>query len=268
MMEQIRQIIENPESADLSLLREVADRYPYFALPGILALKYHADELDSGQTDALKLHLALTTGDRQALFDLVGEDGAGFKDIYPPEAPQAQLTTESAIDTFFATYGMADSAENALLERLIFNPTPDYSEILAREEASQSEADAASEDPLMSKIDAFIRDHSGDEVNASQQLISPEPAAGREASPPVAAPSPVQTQSVQPADDSLLSESLAKIFIKQGRYERAYEIISNLSLNYPKKSIYFADQLRFLQKLIKIRQAEKRRNDIQNNNKD
>ncbi|MCM1037565.1 MAG: hypothetical protein NC406_09620, partial [Bacteroides sp.] len=57
------------------------------------------------------------------------------------------------------------------------------------------------------------------------------------------------------ADDSLLSESLARIFIKQGRYERAYEIISNLSLNYPKKSIYFADQLRYLRKLMLIQQA-------------
>lgn len=51
-------------------------------------------------------------------------------------------------------------------------------------------------------------------------------------------------------DDSLLSESLAKIFIKQGRYERAYEIISGLNLKFPKKSAYFADQLRFLKKLI------------------
>jgi len=62
------------------------------------------------------------------------------------------------------------------------------------------------------------------------------------------------------ADDSLLSESLARIFIKQGRYERAYEIISNLSLNYPKKSIYFADQLRYLRKLMLIQQAARPQN--------
>ncbi|MDE6469309.1 MAG: hypothetical protein K2L28_10500, partial [Muribaculaceae bacterium] len=52
------------------------------------------------------------------------------------------------------------------------------------------------------------------------------------------------------SDDSLLSESLAKIFIKRGRYEKAYEIISGLNLKFPKKSAYFADQLRFLHKLI------------------
>ena len=60
--------------------------------------------------------------------------------------------------------------------------------------------------------------------------------------------SPVQVPEIQ--DDSLLSESLAKIYIKQGRYAKAFEIISNLSLKYPEKSVYFADQMRFLQKLI------------------
>ena len=48
----------------------------------------------------------------------------------------------------------------------------------------------------------------------------------------------------------MLSESLAKIYIKRRRYEKAYEIIHTLSLNFPEKSIYFADQLRFLKKLI------------------
>ena len=63
----------------------------------------------------------------------------------------------------------------------------------------------------------------------------------------------VREESIQPPvqqDESLLSESLAKIYIKQRRYSKAFEIISNLSLKYPEKSIYFADQLRFLQKLI------------------
>jgi len=52
------------------------------------------------------------------------------------------------------------------------------------------------------------------------------------------------------AASSTLSESLAKIYIKQRRYAKAYEIISDLSLKFPEKSVYFADQLRFLQKLM------------------
>ncbi|MDR0976793.1 MAG: tetratricopeptide repeat protein, partial [Prevotellaceae bacterium] len=44
--------------------------------------------------------------------------------------------------------------------------------------------------------------------------------------------------------------TLAKIYIKQQRYEKALEIIKKLSLNYPNKNSYFADQIRFLEKLI------------------
>ena len=51
-------------------------------------------------------------------------------------------------------------------------------------------------------------------------------------------------------DDSCFTETLAKIYIKQRRYGKALEIIKKLSLNYPKKNAYFADQIRFLEKLI------------------
>ena len=51
-------------------------------------------------------------------------------------------------------------------------------------------------------------------------------------------------------DDSCFTETLAKIYVKQHRYSKALEIIKKLSLNYPKKNAYFADQIRFLEKLI------------------
>lgn len=51
-------------------------------------------------------------------------------------------------------------------------------------------------------------------------------------------------------DESFFTESLAKIYIKQRRYDKALEIINKLSLIYPEKNIYFADQIRFLKKLI------------------
>lgn len=51
-------------------------------------------------------------------------------------------------------------------------------------------------------------------------------------------------------EDVFFTETLAKIYIKQGRFEKAYKIIEHLSLNYPKKNSYFADQLRYLEILI------------------
>jgi hypothetical protein len=50
--------------------------------------------------------------------------------------------------------------------------------------------------------------------------------------------------------EGYFTETLARIYIKQGRYSQALEIIQRLSLQFPKKNAYFADQIRFLQKLI------------------
>ena len=57
-------------------------------------------------------------------------------------------------------------------------------------------------------------------------------------------------ESEKDAEDGYFTETLAKIYIKQGRYSKALEIINRLNLNYPKKNAYFADQIRFLEKLI------------------
>ncbi len=53
-----------------------------------------------------------------------------------------------------------------------------------------------------------------------------------------------------PPNEGVFTETLARIYIKQGKYSQALEIIQRLSLVYPKKNAYFADQIRFLKKLI------------------
>ena len=123
---------------------------------------------------------------------------------------------------------------------MIFNPAPDYAGMLAREEQENlPEAPTDAPDSPDARIAAFIlREHP-----AAHKEEEPEPQADEESEK-----SPIPRP--EHSDDSLLSESLARIFIKQGRYERAHEIISGLRLKFPKKSAYFADQLRFLQKLI------------------
>jgi hypothetical protein len=46
------------------------------------------------------------------------------------------------------------------------------------------------------------------------------------------------------------SETLAKQLIRERKYKEAIEILRTLNLNNPKKSVYFADQIRFLEKVI------------------
>lgn len=60
-----------------------------------------------------------------------------------------------------------------------------------------------------------------------------------------------------------LTESFARILIKNKNYSKALTIIEELNLKNPEKSIYFADQIRFLKKLI-INQSKKRESEIEN----
>ncbi|MDX9747461.1 MAG: hypothetical protein RBT57_03070 [Paludibacter sp.] len=52
----------------------------------------------------------------------------------------------------------------------------------------------------------------------------------------------------QPKVDQL--EEQVKLLIQESRYREAIEILQQLNLINPKKSIYFADQIRFLEKII------------------
>lgn len=58
----------------------------------------------------------------------------------------------------------------------------------------------------------------------------------------------IEDQPVTLSED--ISESNAKKLIIEHKYKEAIEILRALNLNNPKKSVYFADQIRFLEKVI------------------
>ena len=220
---------------DASLASRIADEYPFFTLPAALALK--AGMEDESVRRALMAKVALNSPDGETLFRLIDPDGAKLSRFYPDEtAKETTPTTDKAIDTFLDTYGKIDEQEQALLERLIFNPVPDYSQVLARDAEDDVPAEPASGQDAL--LDAFLAKQ---DVAAKHAAEGAGHAVDKEQEEP---------RVVTPSADAPLSESLARIYIKRRRYDKAYEIIRQLSLNFPEKSIYFADQLRFLQKLI------------------
>jgi hypothetical protein len=60
----------------------------------------------------------------------------------------------------------------------------------------------------------------------------------------------LNSEDLQVAADKEISESNAKKLIREHKYKDAIEILTALNLNNPKKSVYFADQIRFLEKVI------------------
>ncbi|MCM1309790.1 MAG: hypothetical protein NC301_02050 [Bacteroides sp.] len=235
----------------------LARQMPWWLLPAVMRLRNGAD-VDAEERKALLTRVAVGAPDLAQMSMAVNANLAvDLGRFYPIERPETP-DTENTIEKFLSTYGHAEKGEDELLERLIFNPTPDYAQILAREEEQSTprpdEAPAGSQDDL---INSFI--------------IKSKAAEGHfpsESSPvrPSAPPSPQsEVQKPAPTDDSMLSESLAKVYIRRHNYRKAHEIITHLNLNFPQKSIYFADQLRFLEKLIAIEERKSASTNENNN---
>ena len=237
--EQIRQYLSKPEATvSKEWVDEMMKQYPYFNLPALLAQQ--RGEVDS---DTLA-RIAISYPDRKSLYCLLGENAHLFANFYPDEQKPSTPTTENTIDTFLNTFGSTSEKELEVLNNLIFNPVPDYADILAAEEQQsmpqQNEAKTKNEQ-LINDFIAKSKQHEG---HFPTTIIKQENDAEIEQ---------VKNDNIDKAEEvdaSMFSESLAKIYIKQRKYSKALEIITNISLKFPEKSIYFADQIRFLNKLI------------------
>ena len=250
--EAIRRLLEDPGAMpEGELLESLRADYPYLTLPAALALKRGASAMDPGERHELMAQVSLNAAGKDTLFRLLDPDGNLFAEMEQrmkrPDAAAADkpATTESAIDLFLETYGRSNPQQESIIERMIFDPAPDYALELERGDDDAEPAEADEQDRM---LDAFLnRDKSHREPAAPvpAPVAVPAPSAAPE---PESAPA---TRSRRRSDGGgSLSESLAQIYIRQRKFEKAYDIILGLSLNNPEKSIYFADQLRFLRKLM------------------
>jgi len=216
---------------------------PYSILPALLYLKHNGVK---GNEDVLA-KLSISHPDRQALAMLLGEDASMVAHFYPHENMAEALDTITTIDRFLDNYGKTSPGEIEALDRAIFNPQPDYADVLAAQEKEDGGIDLTGKDSQDDLINKFIAEQMQLGEQAAQTPITTP--IGDEEKAEIAEETidnPTLT------DDSMLSESLAKMYIARHKYSQALEIIERLSLKYPKNSIYFADQIRFLKKLVLI----------------
>ena len=233
-------------------LRSTLALYPYFQTARLLMLQNLFILHDPSFDEELR-KAAIYIADRKVLFKLVEaahysikrgvkREQTGVKSEQT-EARSEENRTVTLIDNFLDTIPV----EPAPKEKRRRQPTPadatvDYVAYLMEvDESEDGNTEEEEGKPIMkgqNLIDNFIENDRGkivlsDTVEFTPQLDTIE----------------VENNGKQ-GEEGFFTETLARIYIKQGRYSKALEIIQRLSLIYQKKNAYFADQIRFLQKLI------------------
>lgn len=246
-------------------LRTLLARYPYFQTARLLYLKNLFLLHDASFTEALRKAVAFVP-DRKVLFYLIEGDRYVIRSQVQSPTVDEDVSVDRTLTLINAFLSEQPSTEEPI-DAIPMSTATDYVSCLMhdREEKpfSALTVPATKSENLID--DFFTRKGSEEGFPQTLEELEAEargdiPLAPVKAEPVlnVGTASVVKKQvEIETAeedeevlDESYFTETLAKIYVRQGRYSKALEIIKKLSLKYPKKNSYFADQIRFLEKLI------------------
>ena len=234
-MENLSEYISHPEKLNrdtLYELRLIVRKYPYFDVARLLMLKnlYLLHDIDFGK-EMRKAAIHLKS--RWPIFELM----AGYGTMPTTEEAPADIPvdrTMALIDAFLETIPtdhLSLAAEGAA--------AVDYASAYLKNNTSNEQEIPELRGQQL--IDDFL---AGDNERISLNLSAPAESEKEE--------QPENNSS----ETSFFTETLANIYIKQGKYSKALEIIKLLYLEFPNKNRYFADQIRFLEIIIKHTKKE------------
>ena len=252
-MVEIAELIKHPEQLDretLYELRSMLALYPYFQTARLLMLQNLYLLHDPSFDEELR-RAAIYITDRKVVFQMIEAAHYRLKGLKKesedtekarPQTPKERDSrTLSLIDNFLESLPKEDETQPKTVKR---KPTPadaavDYVAYLLESESEEEREQAAQVPQLIgqSLIDSFIENDKGKIVLSENPTLKPDL-------------NNSDVEDAKSANEGYFTETLARIHIKQGNYSQALEIIRQLSLHNPKKNTYFADQIRFLEKLI------------------
>lgn len=250
----LENLIKHPEQMDketLYDLRSLLALYPYHQTVRLLLLQNLYLLHDPTFDEELRRSAVYIT-DRNVVFNMVEAAHYRLRGVAKSsnvnvahgatnDNGQTENRTISLIEQFLDTIP-PDNAEPALKEKKKKRkPTPadaaiDYvAYLLETEDCAVDDGEQESTEMKgQALIDNFINNENGKIELKDKPEFLPE----------------IDDNDKKEPEENYFTETLAQIYIKQGRYSKALEIIRRLNLNYPKKNVYFADQIRFLEKLI------------------
>ena len=259
---EVQNLITHPELLDaetLPRLRELVTRYPYFQTAWVLYLKNLFIVGDAGFKDELRRG-ALFVADLSVLFYYIEGERFLIKKHAKAEDSEESVgadRTLDLIDRFLSEMPEQGTPAKTVSDMTIPMEMPgDYTSVLL----SEVDEDTQQASPLHGQdlIDQFIEksetgvtEHTEESTEENTEITTSSFSDDEEnIILPMEEDNNSSEHQEEEPEESYFTETLAKIYVRQQRYDKALEIIKKLNLKYPKKNAYFADQIRFLEKLI------------------
>ena len=231
--------IRRPDTLDdnaIAQLQTLTREHPYFHVARILLLQALYRKHDPAYDDTLR-RTAILVPNREAVFRLTEEPHythAEERKRYEETEDSSDSRTVSLIDNFLEAQTPSTPVSHPI------DAAQDYiGYLLQRENQQGGQRQEALPMNGGGVVENFLENETG------RIVLDDNSENGHEGSQASSSQKPQDE-----VENEILTEIMAGIYIKQGKYENAVKIIRQLSLKYPKKNRYFADQIRFLEKLI------------------
>ena len=235
-----KQMIQQVETAEL---KTVVDEFPYFQTARTLYLKGLKNQDSFKYNNELKTTAAYTT-DRTILFDFIisKEFNTSEKEIHQHiiEKISEEKTSKSSIHIKSAIEKKSvEKIENELHvgKPISFTNAENYSfnqwlQLSTKKPIIREVSEEKNISENQQIIEKFIKNNPKIEPIAKDKSVSISVAKNKQ-------------------DAALMTETLAKVYLEQKKYENAIQAYRILILKYPEKSGFFADQIKRIQILQK-----------------
>ncbi len=228
----------DPTDADhLRELETLVFQFPNFHLTRAYYLKALQQQQSDGFDKALS-HTAIATYDRELLYQFIETQikkakKKKHKKTPPQTKPEENTTTEIASAEIAQENELDITPEitkETPLENRVFS---EWARYLKSKKTTEKQPEIAAKFEL---IDAFL---------AKQNKIVPDKNVENTED---------LSEKSWAAPEELMTETLAKVFVKQENYNKALEAYQILGLKYPEKNSFFANQIKEIKRLQKLKE--------------
>ena len=263
--EQMLHYMEEPallNEKTLAELREILDEFPYFQTAHLLYIRNLQNENNFRFANQLKIS-AIHATDRTVLYHLLNPIQKNRKDTRSLEIDistkgkdgslielqeDVPVINESQLLSPFIKIMSQEEGQHDLLsfetgesayrlEGEDFESGKPLAELVKEiNNAAEKNKSILDTEPKEDLIDRFIKENPTFSVHGSNTQENSY--------------NPIDLDDNSNENDEFITETLARIYMKQGLYQKAINAFQRLSLKYPEKSVYFARQIEEVTNLL------------------